>query len=150
MPRSTENTNWPLNVSLPVRELIDKFFLLLRTSEPGKGTSLQKEVFTPDARAEVASKWFEGTDDLRTCREHAWVDTEGRHDTVFTVYVNDKQGSDLLLLCETYLKLRNGNEVTTDFVAGVQIDGPETAAPRLRTYWTLWDSAPLRTALQGS
>lgn len=76
--------------------------------------------------------------DLRTCREHAWVDTEGRHDTVFTVYVNDKQGSDLLLLCETYLKLRNGNEVTTDFVAGVQIDGPETAAPRLRTYWTLW------------
>lgn len=149
MIRSTENTSWPENISLPVRELVDKFFALLRTNEPGVGDILAERVFSSTARARFASKWFEGTEALRTCREHAWVDTEGRHDTVFTVYVNDKEGSDLLLLCETYLKLRNGKEVTTDFIAAMQIDGAETAAPRLRTYWTLWDSVPLRNALQG-
>ncbi|KAJ6104835.1 hypothetical protein N7523_011155 [Penicillium sp. IBT 18751x] len=149
-PNSTDQTRWPANVAGPLRQLIDRYFALLRTKEPGIGDILAEQVFAPDARARFASKWFEGSDEIRKCREHAWVDTEARHDTVFSAYVHDAEGGDLLLLCETFLKLKNGQSVTTDFVAAMSFDDPQGPEPRLKSYYTLWDSAPLRNALSRS
>lgn len=69
---------------------------------------------------------------------------ERRHELV-RVFTSKKDFSDLLLICKLTAKLKNGNDVTGEFVSHLVFEGDTNVDPKGKLY-TIWNVSRSYTA----
>lgn len=154
----TKDTVWPTAVEIQpsVKELLDLYYSLADRPD-GTGERFAAEVFSADAEIS-ASKSVRGTEgtqkvsilfrnpganlipsEIKRYRDGAWDAVASRRHTISRVYVNDAEGTDLMLVAVNTTGLKNGRSVTGEFTARIIVDQQslDREQPRLR-YVQVW------------
>ncbi|EXJ87203.1 hypothetical protein A1O3_04162 [Capronia epimyces CBS 606.96] len=149
MSSRVASTSWPsAPVPKPAKELLDYFFSLMDTPTDEAGVKLTEDIFTPDATFISSSGVFKGSAEIRDSRKKAWAVVETRYHEVVKVFSATDDASDLLLIGNAVLGLKNGKRIEGDFLARAVFDGISTATPRLSFFQAWGDTGPLLKALQ--
>ena len=70
-------------------------------------------------------------------RTKAWEYVETRYHAITKVFSATANGSDLLMIGNAVLRLKNGAEIEGDFIGRAVIQGVDTADPRL-SFFQAW------------
>ncbi|KAI9735354.1 MAG: hypothetical protein M1818_006549 [Claussenomyces sp. TS43310] len=142
-------TSWPETpVPKGVKELAGYFLSLLDTNTDDAGVQLASRVFTPDAVFMTSSATFKGAEEIKESRTEAWRVVERRFHEIIKVFSAKDDASDLLMIGNAVLNLKNGKEVKGDFIAHMVLD--KVATPDVRiSYFQVWgDTGPMIRAMQ--
>ncbi|OAL39601.1 hypothetical protein AYO20_00998 [Fonsecaea nubica] len=120
----TKETVWPLAIVLDdkVKALIALFYELADNTGPEAGPRMANEVFTSTGKFVASHAAFSGREEITRCRDNAWGDITARNHRITHVFVNDKQGRDLVLLGVAKMDFASGKVVETDFGAHVVLE----------------------------
>lgn len=91
---------------------------------------------TPPTKYLLTESWCD-VPEIRGCRDQAWDTIEERKHTVKRTYVFDSTADDLMLIGEVDQKLRNGQQVQTQWVARLKFSRAADQTPRI-TYHKVW------------
>ncbi|KAJ3547718.1 hypothetical protein NM208_g1351 [Fusarium decemcellulare] len=149
MGYSIDSAEWPTGIHVPptVKQLIEKFYLLLDNTEPNVGDTLADEIFSDDGVAYFGANPFRGSDEIRRSRDGAWKVITSRKHEVLKVYSGNSDSSDLLFVARVAMGLRNGVKVAGEFAGRLVIADSQTANPKLKLYQVWGDTSALREAL---
>ncbi|KAL2678494.1 hypothetical protein Neosp_009240 [[Neocosmospora] mangrovei] len=141
MGYSIDSTEWPtgIEVSQVVKNLIERFYLLLDDSSPSSGDTLADEIFTSDGVAHFGPVPSRGSDEIRLSRRHAWDKISVRKHRVLKVYVCGPDADDLLFTGRAEMEFKNGQRIASEYAGRVQITRSQDGSPRISLYqvWAL-------------
>ncbi|KAK5210839.1 hypothetical protein LTR47_001560 [Exophiala xenobiotica] len=147
-----QDTIWPSSVNLDggVKDLLALFYELADNTGPGAGPRMASDVFTKDAKVVAGTGESNGSEAISRSRDNAWKLITKRHHVIQQVFVNDKEGSDLMVLGRVEMEFRNGKSLEQDFTARVVVNLESKAAgtPRFELMQVFADSAPTLAALR--
>lgn len=150
MSPRTASTSWPAApVPKAAQELLDYFFSLMDTNSDEAGVKLVEDIFTPDATFISSSGVFKGPEEIRDSRKKAWELVETRYHSINKVFSATNDGSDLLMIGNAVLVLKNGKKIEGDFLARAVFEGIDTSSPKMSFFQAWGDTGPLIKALQG-
>ncbi|KAK5199670.1 hypothetical protein LTR92_000211 [Exophiala xenobiotica] len=125
-----QDTIWPGSVNLDggVKDLLALFYELADNTGPGAGPRMASDVFTKDAKVVAGTGESNGSEAISRSRDNAWKLITKRHHVIQQVFVNDKEGSDLMVLGRVEMEFRNGKSLEQDFTARVVVNLESKAA----------------------
>ncbi|KAK5239099.1 hypothetical protein LTR40_014858, partial [Exophiala xenobiotica] len=89
---------------------------------------MASDVFTKDAKVVAGTGESNGSEAISRSRDNAWKLITKRHHVIQQVFVNDKEGSDLMVLGRVEMEFRNGKSLEQDFTARVVVNLESKAA----------------------
>ncbi|KAH8701517.1 hypothetical protein BGW36DRAFT_423830 [Talaromyces proteolyticus] len=151
MESRISSTEWP-SVVVPraVQRLLDHFFSLMDTMTDEAGSKLTTDIFTSDATFISSSGTFKGSLEIKQSRAKAWEHVTSRYHEIVKVYSATEDGSDLLMIGNAVLVLKNGKKVQGDFLGRARIERINTPDPRMSFFQAWGDTGPMIKAMQES
>ncbi|KAK7894328.1 hypothetical protein LTR67_006089 [Exophiala xenobiotica] len=149
MSSRTASTSWPsATVPEAARELLEYFFSLMDTNSDEAGMKLIEDIFTPEATFISSSGVFKGSAEIRDSRKKAWDLIEFRYHSITKVFSATSDGSDLLMIGNAVLVLKNGEKIEGEFVARAVFEKIDTSNPKISFFQAWGDTGPMIKALQ--
>ncbi|KAL6362134.1 hypothetical protein LRP88_04209 [Fusarium phalaenopsidis] len=144
-----DSTEWHtgIEVSQAVKNLIERFYLLLDDSSPSSGDILANEIFANDGVAHFGPVPSRGSEEIRLSRKRAWDKIASRTHRVLKVYVCGPDADDLLFTGRAEMEFKNGQRVASEYAGRVHVTGSQGDSPRISLYQVWADMSAFVNAL---
>ncbi|BCS23671.1 uncharacterized protein APUU_40115A [Aspergillus puulaauensis] len=130
----TGSTIWPISqCSDDIKKLVDRLFTLADTKTVDAGDLLAQEVFSAEGQFLSPQGTFTGSNEIRESRKNAWTTVKTRYHVVSKVYINDTQGTDLIIIGSLSTEALDTTRARVDFVARMVVETTDQGA-RVRQY----------------
>ncbi|KAF3396249.1 hypothetical protein F1880_007174 [Penicillium rolfsii] len=137
MEYSSDSTTWPISQPSPeVKQLIYRLFALVDRNSPDVGQVLADEIFAQDAVLKTSTATFKGASEISHCRDGAGKTVKARQHTILKCYVNDANGTDIVLIGKLNMEKIDGLTENEEFVVRINVEEQESG-PRISKYHIL-------------
>ncbi|RSL49528.1 hypothetical protein CEP54_012379 [Fusarium duplospermum] len=137
MGYNIDSAEWPtgIEVSQAVKNLIERFYLLLDNSSPSFGHSLADEVFASDGVAHFSPVPSRGSEvEIRLSRRNSWDRITSRKHRVLKVYICGPDANDILFTGHAEMEFKNGQRIGSDYAGRIRVTHYQDDNPRISLY----------------
>ncbi|RSM06687.1 hypothetical protein CEP52_005564 [Fusarium oligoseptatum] len=149
MGYSIDSAKWPtgIEVSQAVKNLVERFYLLLDDSSPSSGDTLADEVFASDGVAHFSPVPSRGSEEIRLSRRNAWDKITSRKHRVLKVYICGPDADDLLFTGHAEMEFKNGQRVASEYAGRIRVTRSQGENPKISHYQVWADMSAFVKAL---